>query len=48
MRLVRKRYILSRIVNCKLFLMLSNGVEAKVGILGSKYVFFHRWKKLSE
>lgn len=30
------------------FLMLSNGVEAKVGTLGSKYAFFHEWKRLSE
>lgn len=30
------------------FLMLSNGVEAKVGTLGSKFEFFHEWKRLSE
>ena len=30
------------------FLMLSNGVEAKVGTLGSKYEFFHEWKRLDE
>ena len=30
------------------FLMLSNGVEAKVGTLGSKYEFFHEWKRLQE
>lgn len=30
------------------FLMLSNGEEAKVGTLGSKYEFFHEWKRLSE
>jgi len=30
------------------FLMLSNGVEAKAGTLGSKYEFFHEWKRLSE
>lgn len=28
--------------------MLSNGVEAKVGTLGSKYEFFHEWKRLRE
>lgn len=28
--------------------MLSNGVEAKVATLGSKYEFFHEWKRLSE
>lgn len=30
------------------FLMLSNGTEAKVGTLGSKFEFFHEWKRLSE
>lgn len=30
------------------FLMLSNGMEAKIGTLGSKYEFFHEWKRLSE
>ncbi|WML51709.1 type I restriction endonuclease subunit R [Neobacillus sp. PS3-12] len=30
------------------FLMLSNGLEAKVGTLGSKYDFFHEWKRLNE
>ena len=30
------------------FLMLSNGVDAKVGTLGSKYEFFHEWKRLNE
>lgn len=30
------------------FLMISNGVEAKVGTLGSKYEFFHEWKRLVE
>ena len=30
------------------FLMLSNGIEAKVGTLGSKYEFFHEWKRLVE
>ena len=29
-------------------LILSNGVEAKVGTLGSKFEFFHEWKRLSE
>ena len=33
---------------CNAFLMLSNGMEAKVGTLGSKYEFFHEWKRLSE
>jgi len=30
------------------FLMISNGMEAKVGTLGSEYEFFHEWKRLSE
>ena len=30
------------------FLMLSNGTEAKIGTLGSKYEFFHDWKRLDE
>ena len=30
------------------FLMLSNGLSAKVGTLGSKYEFFHEWKRLKE
>ena len=30
------------------FLMLSNGLDAKVGTLGSKYEFFHEWKRLEE
>ena len=30
------------------FLMLSNGLTAKVGTLGSKYEFFHEWKRLKE
>lgn len=28
--------------------MLSNGMEAKIGTLGSKYEFFHEWKRLNE
>lgn len=30
------------------FLILSNGAEAKIGTLGSKYEFFHEWKRLAE
>ncbi len=30
------------------FVILSNGVEAKIGALGSKYEFFHEWKRLNE
>lgn len=30
------------------FVMLSNGLEAKVGTLGSPWEFFHEWKRLKE
>ena len=30
------------------FVVLSNGYEAKVGTIGSKYEFFHEWKRLKE
>ena len=30
------------------FLMLSNGVESRIGTLGSKYDFFNEWKRLQE
>jgi len=30
------------------FLILSNGMQAKVGTLESKYEFFHEWKRLAE
>jgi len=30
------------------FVMLSNGLESKVGTLGSKYEFFNDWKRLHE
>ena len=30
------------------FIVLSNGLEARVGTLGSKYEFFHEWKRLAE
>ena len=30
------------------FIMLSNGSEAKIGTVGSKYEFFNEWKRLSE
>ena len=30
------------------FVMLSNGVESKVGTLGSEYDFFNEWKRLEE
>ena len=30
------------------FIMLSNGLKSKVGTLGSKYEFFHEWKRIEE
>jgi type I restriction enzyme R subunit len=30
------------------FIIFSNGVEAKIGTLGSKYEFFSEWKRLAE
>ena len=30
------------------FVMLSNGVDSRVGTLGSKYGFFNEWKRLAE
>lgn len=30
------------------FLILSSGLKAKIGTLGSKYEFFHEWKRLKE
>lgn len=30
------------------FIMLSNGLEARIGTLGSKFEFFHEWKRLKE
>ena len=30
------------------FIVLSNGLQSKVGTLGSKYEFFHEWKRLRE
>lgn len=30
------------------FVMLSNGLEAKVGTIGSPFKFFHEWKRLQE
>ena len=30
------------------FVMLSNGLQSKVGTIGSQYKFFHEWKRLKE
>lgn len=37
-----------RLFHYNAFLILSNGTEARVGTLGSKYEFFHEWKRLAE
>lgn len=37
-----------RLFDYNAFLVLSNGMEAKIGTLGSKYEFFHEWKRLRE
>jgi len=37
-----------RLFDYNAFLILSNGMEAKIGTLGSKYEFFHEWKRLRE
>lgn len=33
---------------CNAMIMLSNGMTAKVGTLGSNFEFFHEWKRLKE
>jgi type I restriction enzyme R subunit len=30
------------------FVVLANGIDAKIGTLGSPYKFFHEWKRLAE
>ena len=37
-----------RLFDYNAFLILSNGTDAKVGTLGSKYEFFHEWKRLGK
>ena len=37
-----------RLFDYNAFVMFSNGTEAKIGTLGSKYEFFHDWKRLRE
>ena len=37
-----------RLFDYNAFVMFSNGTEAKIGTLGSKYEFFHEWKRLRE
>ena len=37
-----------RLFDYNAFVMFSNGTEAKIGTLGSKYECFHEWKRLRE
>lgn len=37
-----------RLFHFNAFIMISNGLEAKVGTMSSKYEFFHEWKRLKE
>ena len=37
-----------RLFDYNAFVMFSNGTEAKIGTLGSKYEFFHEWKRIRE
>ena len=34
--------------HCNAFVILSNGVESKIGSISSKYEHFHDWKRISE
>jgi type I restriction enzyme, R subunit len=37
-----------KIFHCNAFVILSNGIESKVGSISSKYEHFHDWKRISE
>jgi len=37
-----------KILHCNAFVIISNGVESKVGSISSKYEHFHDWKRISE
>lgn len=37
-----------RFFHTNAFIILSNGEESRVGTLGSRYEFFHEWKRLSQ
>jgi type I restriction enzyme, R subunit len=47
-RMIAVFEILIQLFYYNAFVMLSNGVDAKIGTLGSKYAFFHEWKRLKE
>ena len=37
-----------KIFHCNAFVILSNGIESKIGTISSKYEHFHDWKRISE
>jgi len=37
-----------RMFHCNAFVILSNGMESKIGSISSKYEHFHDWKRISE
>ncbi len=37
-----------KLFHCNAFVLLSNGLESRVGTVGSPYAFFHEWKRLKE
>lgn len=42
------RDTIPKIFHCNAFVILSNGVESKIGSISSKYEHFHDWKRISE
>jgi type I restriction enzyme, R subunit len=42
------RDTIPKMFHCNAFVILSNGVESKIGSISSKYEHFHDWKRISE
>ena len=40
--------VIPKIFHCNAFVILSNGIESKIGSISSKYEHFHDWKRISE
>ena len=40
--------VIPKIFHCNGFVILSNGIESKIGSISSKYEHFHDWKRISE
>ena len=40
--------VLPRLFHCNVFVILSNGLESKIGSITSKYGHFHDWKRINE